>query len=153
MGTMENLKYSLILPSFLLILVVFVTTLIFSCASYKQVSRGYFLNGNWIPVKQEMGGNDLPKAFYEKQVLLINDDAYTLTAESVDRGNLNYGDGKMEIEGKEGVNAGKTFKAIYKLEGNTLTICYNLRGDKYPTNFQTKDEPFYFLSVFIKSEN
>jgi hypothetical protein len=58
----------------------------------------------------------------------------------------------MDIYGKEGVNTGKHFTAIYKLENNRLTICYNLAGDKYPELFDTKGRKQYFLCVF-KSSN
>jgi hypothetical protein len=56
----------------------------------------------------------------------------------------------MDIFGKEGVNSGKHFTAIYKLENEYLTICYNLSGNAYPETFETKGKPMYFLSVFKK---
>lgn len=56
----------------------------------------------------------------------------------------------MDIYGKEGVNTGKHFAAIYKLNNEKLTICYNLNGDSYPSDFETKSRPALFLSVFKK---
>ena len=56
----------------------------------------------------------------------------------------------MDIYGKEGINAGKHFTAIYKYQNNQLTICYNLKGDSYPTAFETSAGPTLFLSVFQK---
>jgi len=29
-----------------------------------------------------------------------------------------------------------------------LTICYNLKGDSYPDEFETKGKPLFFMSVF-----
>ncbi|MEZ4688843.1 MAG: hypothetical protein R3A12_01140 [Ignavibacteria bacterium] len=55
---------------------------------------------------------------------------------------------KMDIYGKDGVNAGKHFKAIYKLEDELLTICYDLSGMNYPESFETGSSPALFLSVF-----
>ena len=79
------------------------------------------------------------------------------SAESADKGEVTYNNGKMDIYGKEGVNAGKHFTAIYKYEnlpaggaGGQLTICYNLMGDSYPEAFETKSKPVLFLSVFKK---
>lgn len=106
------------------------------------------LNGSWIPVKQELGGKELPQASFEKQKLFLRDSSYIFSAESVDKGIAKYADNKMDIYGKEGVNAGKHFTAIYKLENNVLTICYNLAGDSYPTAFETKSKPTLFLCVF-----
>src|SRR5882672_7608852 len=109
------------------------------------------LNGNWVPIKQEMGGKLLPQSAFEKQTLIISDSTYTFTAESVDKGIVKHTDDKMDIYGKEGVNAGKHFTAIYKYENEQLTICYNLSGNGYPEAFETKGKPMYFLSVFKKS--
>lgn len=108
-------------------------------------------NGTWVPIKQEMGGQNLPPAAFATQKLLIDDSAYTFTAESVDKGVVKYGEGKMDIYGKEGVNTGKHFMAIYKFENEELSICYNLAGNNYPAAFNTKGQPLFFLSVFKRA--
>ena len=98
-------------------------------------------------------GKELPKVVYEKQKLVIVDSNYVFSAESVDKGVVKYRDGdKMDIYGKEGVNTGKHFTAIYKFENEQLTICYNLAGDSYPDGFETKSKPTLFLSVFTKQQ-
>jgi uncharacterized protein (TIGR03067 family) len=125
--------------------------MITSCTSTKKTTMAANkLNGTWVPVTQEMGGTLLPKTLLQNQKLIINDSAYTVVAESVDKGVIKYKDDKMDIYGKEGVNAGKHFTAIYKLENGQLAICYNLSGNSYPEAFETKDKPMYFLSVFNK---
>jgi uncharacterized protein (TIGR03067 family) len=134
-------------------LVLFISLLLIglSCATTKKiVTHSTALNGTWVPLKQEIGGKELPAAVYEKQKLVISDGSYTLMAESIDKGVVAYGDNKMDIYGKEGVNAGKHFTAIYKFENGQLTVCYNLLGDSYPEAFDTKGKPTYFLSVFKK---
>lgn len=127
-----------------------------SCAGTKNATSGSYrmkpgkLSGTWVPVKQEMGGTMLPKAVFENQKLIINDSTYTVIAESIDKGVVKYRDDKMDIYGREGVNAGKHFTAIYKYENEQLTVCYNLLGNSYPEAFETKGKPMYFLSVFKK---
>ncbi|MGZ3901868.1 MAG: TIGR03067 domain-containing protein, partial [Bacteroidia bacterium] len=108
-------------------------------------------NATWIPVKQEIAGNELPKSVFEKQTLVINDSNYTVTAESVDKGIIKINGNKLDIYGKEGVNSGKHFTAIYKLINGQLTICYNVTGNEYPETFETKGRRAYFLSVFEKT--
>lgn len=108
------------------------------------------LNGTWVPVKEEIAGTVLPPAAFEKQKLVINDSTYTFTAESVDKGVLSYSGNKIDIYGREGVNTGKHFTAIYKYENEQLTICYNLAGNGYPEAFETKGKPTLFLCVFKK---
>lgn len=133
----------------LLLTIVCVT---FGCATPKNNSTtsSFILNGIWTPISQEIGGKELPTIVFQTQKLIINDSAYTLTAESVDKGILKYKDGKMDIYGNEGVNTGKHFTAIYKLANEQLTICYNLKGNSFPLDFETKSAPTLFLSVFKK---
>jgi len=110
----------------------------------------YKLDGTWIPVKEEFGGKELPAAAFQKQKLVISDSNYVFTAESVDKGVVKYSDDKMDIYGKEGVNIGKHFTAIFKYENEQLSICYNLKGDNYPEAFSTAGHPLYFLCSFKK---
>jgi uncharacterized protein (TIGR03067 family) len=129
----------------------------FSYGSTKKTSSvSNKLDGTWIPVKQELGGTPVPATAFATQKLIISDTTYTFTAESVDKGVLKYDNYKMDIHGKEGVNAGKHFTAIYKFTPGSskkaaqLTICYNLSGNGYPETFDTKGNLTLFLSVFKK---
>ncbi len=133
------------------LLLLTIICLTYGCATTKNNSKiSFILNGTWTPIKQEIGGKELPPVVFQTQKLIITDSIYTLTAESVDKGTLKYKNGKMDIYGKEGVNSGKHFTAIYKIENEQLTICYNLKGDDYPSNFETKSAPTLFLSIFKK---
>jgi uncharacterized protein (TIGR03067 family) len=130
---------------------IFLLGLAVGCAGTKNPAvKSNKLNGTWVPVKEEIGGVLLPIAAFEKQKLMIGDSTYTMIAESVDKGVLLRRDNKMDIYGKDGVNAGKHFTAIYRFENEQLTICYNLKGDSYPDTFDTKGKPMFFLSVFKK---
>lgn len=123
---------------------------IIGCASTKKSTADVSLNGSWTPVKQEIGGKELPSIAFQSQKLIISNNNYSFSAESIDKGTLNYKNGQMDIYGKEGVNAGKHFTAIYKIDNGQLTICYNLKGDNYPADFETKSQPTLFLSVYKK---
>jgi uncharacterized protein (TIGR03067 family) len=132
---------------------VFISLLLIGlgCATAKKpIINSGILNGTWVPIKQELGGKELPPVIYEKQKLILSDSTYTVIAESVDKGRVKYSNDKMDIYGKEGVNAGKHFTAIYKYENGQLTVCYNLLGDSYPETLESKGKPMYFLSVFKK---
>lgn len=136
--------------------VVFFCSLFFlaACAGTKHTAaKQDSLNGRWTPIKQEIGGKSLPAVVFQKQQLVLMDTLYTLVAESVDKGVLTYRNGQMDIYGREGVNKGKHFTAIYKLEQDQLTICYNLTGDSYPSGFETASKPLLFLSVFKKDSD
>jgi len=124
-----------------------------ACNSSKHAgTKSNPLNGTWLPIKQEIGGRTLPAAAFEKQKLVISDSNYTFVAESVDKGVVRYRDDKMDIYGKEGINTGKHFTAIFKLENGELTVCYNLAGDSYPEAYDTKSKPTLFVCVFKKEQ-
>ena len=132
-------------------IVLFMLIFGFSCATTNKTKLNpNILNGTWKPVKQEIGGKELPALVYEKQMLIIQDSTYTVIAESTDKGTVKYKDGKLDIYGKEGVNAGKHFTALYSIENGQLKVCYNLSGESYPESFETMGKPKYFLSVFKK---
>ena len=130
------------------ILLMTLITLI-SCATVKKtIVETNPLNGTWIPIQQEMGGNAISASLFANQKLILSDTNYTFIAESIDKGVVKMNGNKMDIYGKEGANTGNHFKAIYKLETDLLTICYNLGGEIYPATFESSGNPVYFLSVF-----
>ena len=135
-------------------ILLFVIICIISCAGSKNsTGNGHQLNGSWVAVFQEFGGNPLPATAYDNQKLIISDSNFTVIAESVDKGTVKVSSNQLDIFGKEGVNKGKHFTAIFKLENNELTICYNLKGTEYPAEFNTKGKPLYFLSRFKKEQS
>ena len=135
-------------------ILIFVIICIISCAGSKNsTGNGHQLNGSWVAVFQEFGGNPLPATAYDNQKLIISDSNFTVIAESVDKGTVKVSSNQLDIFGKEGVNKGKHFTAIFKLENNELTICYNLKGTEYPAEFNTKGKPLYFLSRFKKEQS
>jgi uncharacterized protein (TIGR03067 family) len=106
------------------------------------------LDGVWVPTSEEMGGNAFPPDIVAGQKLTITGNSYFAEAESTDRGELKFEANKLDMYSKEGANAGKHFTAIYKLENDQLTICYNLAGDTYPVAFESKSKPMLVLAVF-----
>lgn len=129
------------------IITLFLVSFVFGCSSGNNKGQ---LNGTWIPLEEEIGGAQLPKEAFEGQKLVIKDELYTMTAESVDKGVVSISGDKIDIEGRQGPNAGRQLKAIYKLENEQLTICYNLNGDSYPESFSTQGNPMLFLVTFEK---
>lgn len=133
-------------------------SLIFSCSGTKNTTiTSNKLNGTWTPVRQEMAGVPIPQIAFAYQKLTILDTTYSFVAESVDKGIIKYTSDKMDIYGKEGVNAGKHITAIYKFaptesdnKDEQLTICYDLSGKTYPESFDTKGKTLHFLSVYKK---
>jgi uncharacterized protein (TIGR03067 family) len=109
--------------------------------------------GVWRPVTAELGGAKLPDAAIASWRLTLTKTTYALTgAESADKGTVTS-DAKhvpktMDITGTEGPNAGKTFLAIYELDGDRLTVCYDLSEKTRPTRFETKPGTKLFLVTY-----
>lgn len=126
-------------------ILIFFTT---SCALLQHPPKS--LDGTWIPIRQEIGGTPLPESVFQGQELIVSDSNYTVRAESYDKSIVRIQRNHIDIYGKEGINTGKHFTASYQLKEDLLTICYNLAGGNYPESFETKEQPYYFLSVFKK---
>lgn len=100
------------------------------------------VEGAWIPVKAELAGQPLPDAVLKTISLKLHNGQYDVSvAGEPDKGMYTLDSSKkpksMTIAGTEGPNKGKTFPAIYELEGDTLRICYDLSGKQRPADFKT----------------
>jgi hypothetical protein len=51
-------------------------------------------------------------------------------------------------------STGKTRRGIYRLDRNTLTICFNISADREErkTNFETKPESGHFLRIYRRAD-
>jgi uncharacterized protein (TIGR03067 family) len=100
------------------------------------------LQGTWIPVKAELGGQPMSEQLLSVIVLRLDKNEYEVTvAGDPDKGTWTLDSAArpkaMTITGVKGPNAGKTFPAIYELKGDTLRICYDLSGAKRPAEFKS----------------
>ena len=136
-------------PSIMQRIILFFALLsVLGCAGAKKAGHSNPYNGTWIPVKQEMNGKPFPASILSGQQLIISDSIYIFQEYGTDKGLITYHKNKMDIYGREGVNAGKHFTAIFKYKNDQLVVCYNLAGDSYPIAFETNSKPTLFLSVF-----
>ncbi len=100
------------------------------------------IQGKWSPAKAELAGNPLPDAILKTISLKLDNEKYEVfVGEKPDRGTYTIDPvskpKSIRITGTEGPNIGKTFPAIYELNGDTLRICYDLSGAKRPAEFKT----------------
>jgi uncharacterized protein (TIGR03067 family) len=112
------------------------------------------LQGTWTAVKTELAGQALPLTV----TLTIAGDNYEVVANGrPDKGTCKVDSsmrpGRMTITGGEGgPNAGKTFLAIYELEGDKLRICYDLSGQKHPEAFATEKGTSLYLVAYQRKK-
>jgi uncharacterized protein (TIGR03067 family) len=115
------------------------------------------IQGNWKPVKAELAGQPMPDAVLKTISLQLDNGKYEVFVGSEpDRGTYTLdSDSKpkgMSITGTEGPNRGKTFPAIYELNGDTLCICYDLSGAKRPTEFKTSAGTQLYLVTYHRKQ-
>jgi uncharacterized protein (TIGR03067 family) len=111
------------------------------------------LKGTWQVEKAELAGAPFPEPVTKTMSLILKDGEYTLkTPGGDDQGTVTYDAKKkpmeMDIKGTVGPNKGKTFLAIWQLDGDTLKVCYDLAGQKRPKEFKTDADNKYFLAVY-----
>lgn len=116
------------------------------------------LEGAWLPSAAELGENPFDEATLKSMKLVIEGDKYTVTVgKGIDKGMTKIDPSKkpktMDILGSEGPNKGKTFLAIYELDGDTLRVCYDLTGKNRPTEFKTKKGELLFLATYKRAKS
>jgi uncharacterized protein (TIGR03067 family) len=100
------------------------------------------VQGSWKPAAAELAGEPMDEAVMKSISLKLDNGKYLVYVGSEpDKGtyilDATSKPKGMTITGTDGPNQGKTFPAIYELEGDTLRICYDLSGVKRPTEFKT----------------
>jgi uncharacterized protein (TIGR03067 family) len=103
---------------------------------------GKAVQGKWKPTKAELAGQPMTDAVLKVISLKLDNGKYEVfVGDEPDRGTYTVDSTthpkSMTVTGTDGVNRGKTFPAIYELNGDTLRICYDLSGAKRPTEFKS----------------
>jgi uncharacterized protein (TIGR03067 family) len=115
------------------------------------------LNGTWKPQHALLAGQLVPVPVLEAITLTIAGTNYevivvTEKGPSPDRGTLTFdlaaNPKGMTITGVEGPNAGKSFPAIYELDGDSLRICYDLSGQQRPAEFKSAPATKLYLVTY-----
>jgi len=139
-------------------LVVLSLLLSLSLAARGDDARGGdTIEGTWLPATAEIAGKPFPDEYRKMMMLVVKGDNYTVTVgKSLDRGTvklkLSAKPKEMDITGTEGPNKGKTIRAIYKRDGDTLRICYDLSGKGRPAEFKTKEGTQLFLVTYKREK-
>ncbi len=106
-----------------------------------------------MPIEATVAGHALVLAELRVKYLVLDSGGYSIidrTNQIVDSGEYLVDDAAspraIDIVGREGPNAGRTMLAIYRLEADRLTVCYDLDGKERPNDMQS-DEDQLLLSI------
>ena len=110
------------------------------------------IEGTWGIARAELGGKQLPLAVFENGTLRLTAGKYEFQK---DIGDYSVTAGThptaIDVMGRQGPNAGKTIPAIFRLQADTLTICYDLSCKARPKDFKTEAGTQLFLVRYIRS--
>lgn len=130
----------------------------FSSIAWGADAKDDSFDGTWVPSSTELGGKKLPDEFGKSIKLVIKGDKYTVTVEKegTDEGTVKLMPSAtpkaMDITGTKGPNKGKTILAIYEHKGDMLRVCYDLSGNKRPTEFKTREGTQLFLVEYKRQK-
>jgi len=112
--------------------------------------------GKWKLEKAELGGKDAMALLKDLKFEITDPGKYVAELGEKDEGTFTVDPSKspkeMDIKGTGGPNKGKTIPAIYKIDGDTLTIAYELGGGKRPEKFETKPDTKQYLAVYKREK-
>jgi uncharacterized protein (TIGR03067 family) len=116
------------------------------------------LDGTWQTESMEDSGSKYPAEDAKKWSLVITGGDFTLRLDG-----KKHSSGKVkfnpatnpktfEFTFSDGPFNGQSFAGIYKLEGDTYTICYAEKGRETPKTFATKPDSQQMLVVYKKAK-
>lgn len=116
------------------------------------------LDGTWVPIAADVSGQVLAVRDLRVARLVLDRGGYEIIDGSdavVDRGDIRIDRGAtpptMDIVGSAGPNAGRTMLAIFELDGDRLTVCYDLDGAVRPANMQPQEEQLLLSITYARA--
>ncbi len=115
--------------------------------------------GNWKVEKSELAGKDVTEYLKVLKFEIRDGGKYTAQHdESKDEGTFTVDATKtpkeMVVKPTGGPAKGQTVNAIYKIDGDTLTICYDFDTEKgtRPTKFESKADTKLLLTTYKREK-
>ena len=114
------------------------------------------LDGNWNAVEAQLGGQHIDEEFLSVITLAVTGESCEVhVGGNTDKGTLKYFSFNVpmgvDIAISEGKHQGKTIKAIYKMSGGYLFVCYNIEGADRPKTFISTHDNQYYLVRYKKA--
>ena len=115
------------------------------------------LVGKWDIVKSELGGMDVTEHLKAMKFEIMAGGKYVAEiGNEKDEGAFTMDLGKtpkeMDVKSTGGPNKDKVIKAIYKLDGDTMVVCYELGGGDRPAKFESKEKSMQLLTAYKRKK-
>ncbi len=116
-------------------------------------------DGTWLVTAVEVSGTKIPEAELQKAPsrVTLQGGKWALKAPGREEsGTFTVDEARapreMDVNPANGPNAGKTFKAIYRLDGDVMRVSYAAPGQDRPTSFVTTDKPGYWVNTYQREK-
>jgi uncharacterized protein (TIGR03067 family) len=116
------------------------------------------LQGDWVCVSMERDGKPIDPDRYKGGVLTMDGDRFTFKVGDriVSQGIRKLDPSKMPKAVDDthtiGLFKGRTYKGIYKIEGDTFTTCNGSAGQDRPTEFVSRPGSSLLLVVYRRAK-
>jgi len=139
------------------ILYIALTSIMFTAFAADTAGDAKSLEGTWKQVKAQLSGQPMSDDLVKSITLKMDKGNYEVfVGDKPDKGTYTIDSTtqpkSMTVTGTEGPNQGKTFPAIYDLNGDTLRICYDLSGAKKPTEFKSIAGTKLYLVTYVRKK-
>jgi uncharacterized protein (TIGR03067 family) len=131
------------------VLVLFALVLGFARADDKDDLK--VMQGVWIFLKHETEGKETPGFKPGAMTVTLKGDTFTVRDgdKVLQSGTMKLDAGKkhkvMDCPVHEGEGKGVIMLGIYELDGDTMRVCFDLKGKNRPTEFKTAVDSGHFL--------
>lgn len=114
-----------------------------ACSGGDAADEPATLYDTWQVTSIVASGMDMPAEVTSSMSTTLTETTYSaVIAGQTDKGTINVDENtsppRIDIVGTEGPNAGSVTKSIFKLDGDTLIISYDVTGSDYPADFESK---------------
>jgi uncharacterized protein (TIGR03067 family) len=116
------------------------------------------LDGMWVPVAADVAGKALYVSELRVKYFVLERGAYSIIDRSnhvVDSGSYYVNEAAdpatLDIVGRDGPGAGRTLLAIFQLDENCLTVCYDLDGQERPLDMQPKEDQLLLSITYARA--
>lgn len=118
------------------------------------------VDGHWVPIGAWVAGEVVPIAELRVARLVLEGGAWRIedrTRSVVDRGDYLFDPStrprSLDLVGREGPNAGRHFRAIVEIDGDLLTVCYDLDGGERPSSTEPQEDLLLLTITYARASS